>query len=47
MNFLVFLDPSLMYSSAVFPEGCNNLDEASQHKLQLICEDLELSRAII
>ena len=43
--FSLFLDPSLMYSSAVFPEGCNNLDEASQHKLQLICEDLELSES--
>ena len=31
-----------MYSSAVFPEGCDSLSEASQHKLRLICEDLEL-----
>jgi len=43
--FSLFLDPSLMYSSAVFPEGCDNLDEASQHKLHLICEDLELSES--
>ena len=40
--FSLFLDPTLMYSSAVFPEGCDSLSEASQHKLRLICEDLEL-----
>lgn len=40
--FSLFLDPTLMYSSAVFPPNCDNLAEASQYKLQLICEDLEL-----
>ena len=40
--FSLFLDPTLMYSSAVFPPNCDNLTEASQHKLKLICEDLEL-----
>ena len=40
--FSLFLDPTLMYSSAVFPPNCDNLAEASQHKLKLICEDLEL-----
>ena len=40
--FSLFLDPSLMYSSAVYPTGSDNLAEASQHKLKLICEDLEL-----
>jgi cyclopropane-fatty-acyl-phospholipid synthase len=40
--FSLFLDPTLMYSSAVFPPNCDNLAEASQHKLRLICEDLEL-----
>ena len=40
--FSLFLDPSLMYSSAVYPKGGDNLAEASQHKLKLICEDLEL-----
>ncbi len=40
--FSLFLDPSLMYSSAVYPKGSDNLAEASQHKLKLICEDLEL-----
>ena len=40
--FSLFLDPSLMYSSAVYPKDSDNLAEASQHKLKLICEDLEL-----
>jgi cyclopropane-fatty-acyl-phospholipid synthase len=40
--FSLFLDPTLMYSSAVFPRGCDNLSQASQNKLRLICEDLEL-----
>ena len=40
--FSLFLDPTLMYSSAVFPPNCDNLAEASQYKLKLICEDLEL-----
>ena len=40
--FSLFLDPTLMYSSAVFPKGCDNLSDASQYKLKLICEDLEL-----
>ena len=40
--FSLFLDPTLMYSSAVFPEGSDDLADASQHKLRLICEDLEL-----
>ncbi len=40
--FSLFLDSTLMYSSAVFPPNCDNLAEASQHKLKLICEDLEL-----
>ncbi|MEC8268313.1 MAG: cyclopropane-fatty-acyl-phospholipid synthase family protein, partial [Pseudomonadota bacterium] len=40
--FSLFLDPTLMYSSAVFPPNCDSLAEASQYKLKLICEDLEL-----
>ena len=40
--FSLFLDPSMMYSSAVFPTPDSDLASASQHKLRLICEDLEL-----
>ena len=40
--FSLFLDPGMMYSSAVFPSASADLAAASQHKLKLICEDLEL-----
>ena len=40
--FSLFLDPSMMYSSAVFPTPQSDLAAAAQHKLHLICEDLEL-----
>jgi len=40
--FSLFLDPSMMYSSAVYPTPDSDLATASQHKLRLICEDLEL-----
>jgi cyclopropane-fatty-acyl-phospholipid synthase len=40
--FSLFLDPSMMYSAAVFPAPHSDLAAASQYKLQLICEDLEL-----
>ena len=40
--FSLFLDPSMMYSSAVFPSASADLASASQHKLKLLCEDLEL-----
>lgn len=40
--FELFLDPSLMYSSAVFDRDGMTLEQASQRKLQLICEKLEL-----
>ena len=40
--FSLFLDPSMMYSSAVFPTPESDLASAAQHKLHLICEDLEL-----
>ena len=42
--FSLFLDPSMMYSSAVFPSPASDLATASQHKLHLICEDLELTQ---
>jgi cyclopropane-fatty-acyl-phospholipid synthase len=40
--FSLFLDPSMMYSSAVFPAPESDLASAAQYKLHLICEDLEL-----
>ncbi len=40
--FGLFLDPTMMYSSAVFPEPGASLEVASLHKLDLICRKLEL-----
>lgn len=41
--FALFLDPTMMYSSAIFPRADSTLEEASQHKLDLICRKLELA----
>jgi cyclopropane-fatty-acyl-phospholipid synthase len=41
--FQLFLDSKLMYSSAVFDKPDLNLEQASERKLQLICEKLQLS----
>jgi cyclopropane-fatty-acyl-phospholipid synthase len=41
--FELFLDPSMMYSSAVFDDATVSLDEASQAKLEELCQQLELS----
>jgi cyclopropane-fatty-acyl-phospholipid synthase len=41
--FALFLDPTMMYSSAVFPEQKASLEVAAEHKLDLICEQLQLS----
>lgn len=38
-----FLDPEMMYSSAIYPTEKSNLAEAQLHKLKTICERLELS----
>jgi cyclopropane-fatty-acyl-phospholipid synthase len=40
--FELFLDPTMMYSSAVFPREDASLEEASLHKLDLICRRLDL-----
>jgi cyclopropane-fatty-acyl-phospholipid synthase len=38
-----FLDPEMMYSSAIYPHETASLDEAQRHKLQTICERLCLT----
>jgi cyclopropane-fatty-acyl-phospholipid synthase len=43
--FRLWLDESLMYSSAVFSEPTTSLEKASRAKLKLICDKLELSPA--
>lgn len=40
--FRLMLDPTMMYSSAVFPTAAATLEEAQIHKLDLICQALEL-----
>lgn len=40
-----FLDPSMMYSSAIFPEKSSDLDEAAAHKLDVICKKLNLKES--
>lgn len=37
-----FLDPTMMYSSAVYPNPDAGLDEAAVHKLDLVCRKLAL-----
>ncbi|MEM8493194.1 MAG: cyclopropane-fatty-acyl-phospholipid synthase family protein [Pseudomonadota bacterium] len=41
--FSLFLDPSMMYSSAVFETPDTGLEQASRDKLDAICQQLELS----
>ncbi len=40
--FRLFLDENLMYSSAIFPSPNSSLEEASRHKIERICQLLEL-----
>ena len=40
--FRCMLDPTMMYSSAIFPHPAATLEEAQIHKCELICERLEL-----
>ncbi len=40
--FSLFLDPTMMYSSAVYPHPSATLYEASTYKLDLICKKLQL-----
>lgn len=41
--FALFLDPTMMYSSAVFTEHTPTLQAASEHKLAMICDKLRLT----
>ena len=41
--FAAFLDRTMTYSCAVFPEAGSNLEEGSRHKLDLICQKLKLT----
>jgi cyclopropane-fatty-acyl-phospholipid synthase len=37
-----FLDPSMMYSAAIYPHSDATLSQAQQHKLKVICDKLQL-----
>jgi len=40
--FKLFLDPTMMYSSAIFPQQDSTLEEGSLYKLERICKKLDL-----
>jgi cyclopropane-fatty-acyl-phospholipid synthase len=40
--FALFLDPTMMYSSAIFNKSTNSLQAASELKLKTICDKLDL-----
>ncbi len=40
--FQLFLDKSMMYSSAIYPYQNSTLEEAATHKLDIICRKLDL-----
>ena len=41
--FELFLDPTMMYSSGIFPHADASMEEASVYKLDRICQKLQLS----
>jgi cyclopropane-fatty-acyl-phospholipid synthase len=41
--FKLFLDESMMYSSAIYPQPESSLAQAAQFKLQRVCEKLQLN----
>ena len=41
--FEAFLDPTMMYSSGIFPSADASMEEASLNKLKIICEKLQLT----
>jgi len=43
--FASFLDRTMTYSCAVFPDAHSSLEDGSRHKLDLICRKLDLSPA--
>ena len=41
--FKLFLDENMMYSSAIYPSNSSTLEQASRHKLERICQELQLT----
>lgn len=40
--YALFLDPSMMYSAAIFPRADSSLEQASSYKIDRICKKLQL-----
>ncbi|WP_166260004.1 SAM-dependent methyltransferase [Marinobacter salicampi] len=40
--FEAFLDPTMMYSSAIYPTPSSSLEDAAVHKLDILCRKLDL-----
>lgn len=40
--FELFLDPTMMYSSGIFPQADSSMREASENKMKVICDRLQL-----
>lgn len=40
--FRLFLDPTMMYSSGIFKQKTDSMEQASLHKLDIICRKLDL-----
>jgi cyclopropane-fatty-acyl-phospholipid synthase len=43
--FQAFLDPTMMYSSGIFPSADASMEDASLNKLKIICEKLQLKES--
>jgi cyclopropane-fatty-acyl-phospholipid synthase len=43
--FSLFLDPTMMYSSAIYPQETSSLIEAATYKLEHICQRLQLKES--
>jgi cyclopropane-fatty-acyl-phospholipid synthase len=43
--FKLFLDPTMMYSSAIFPTNTSTLEQGSNYKLERICQKLQLKES--
>lgn len=41
----LFLDPHMQYSSAIFPADDSSLEQAQEHKMAVICEQLSLTQS--
>ena len=43
--FSLFLDSSMMYSSAIYPKKTSSIEDAAEYKLDVICKKLDLKKS--